>query len=82
MRRFLLRRERKDRYDIRNRETYPPSVGRNGCRRVAWWIIKQKGKRYYRYLRDNADYFTGEIAYHYNSNRNRYVADVIHYIVT
>ena len=51
-------------------------------RRVAWWIIKQKGKRYYRYLRDNADYFTGEIAYHYNSNRNRYVTDVILYIVT
>lgn len=24
--------KRKDRYDFRNRETYPPSVGRNGCR--------------------------------------------------
>ena len=43
------------------------------------WIVNHEGKRYYRYLKDNAGHFIGEIAYHYDSNRNLYIADVIVY---
>jgi len=43
------------------------------------WIINHEGKRYYRYLRKNSGAFIGEIAYHYDSERNLYVADIIVY---
>ena len=46
---------------------------------MAWRIIKQKGKRYYRYLKNNAGHFIGELAYHYDSDRKLYLADVIVY---
>ena len=42
-----------------------------------FWIVNHEDKRYYRYLRDNTGRFIGEIAYHYDSGRNLYVADVI-----
>jgi len=42
-----------------------------------FWIVNHEDKRYYRYLRDNTGRFIGEIAYHYDSGRTLYVADVI-----
>lgn len=42
-----------------------------------FWIVNHESKRYYRYLMDNIGRFIGEIAYHYDSGRNIYVADVI-----
>lgn len=42
-----------------------------------FWIVNHENKRYYRYLKDNTGRFIGEIAYHYDVNRNLYVADVI-----
>ncbi len=42
-----------------------------------FWIVNHEDKRYYRYLMDNTGRFIGEIAYHYDSGRNLYVADVI-----
>ena len=42
-----------------------------------FWIVNHEDKRYYRYLRDNTGRFIGEIAYHYDSGRNLYIADVI-----
>ena len=44
-----------------------------------FWIVHHENKRYYRYLKDNRGRFIGEIAYHYDSNRNLYIADVIVY---
>ncbi len=40
------------------------------------WIVNHKGKRFYRYLKDENG-FVGEIAYHYDSEYKGYVADVI-----
>ena len=42
-----------------------------------FWIVHHENKRYYKYLKDNTGHFIGEIAYHYDSERNLYVADVI-----
>lgn len=42
-----------------------------------FWIVNHESKRYYRYLMDNTGRFIGEIAYHYDSGRYLYVADVI-----
>ena len=44
-----------------------------------YWIVKHEGKRYYRYLRDNAGHFIGELAYHYDNDRKLYIADIIVY---
>ena len=44
-----------------------------------YWIVKHEGKRYYRYLRDNAGHFIGELAYHYDNDRKLYLADIIVY---
>ena len=44
-----------------------------------FWIVNHEGKRYYRYLKDNAGHFIGEIAYHYDSDRKLYLADIIVY---
>ena len=44
-----------------------------------YWIVKHENKRYYRYLTDSSDNFVGEIAYHYDSDQNLYMADVIVY---
>ena len=44
-----------------------------------FWIANHEGKRFYRYLKDNAGHFIGEIAYHYDSERRLTVADVIVY---
>lgn len=43
-----------------------------------YWIIRHEGKRFYRYLKDSdADTFVGEIAYHYDEDRDIWLADVI-----
>lgn len=49
------------------------------CDWYDFWIANHENKRYYRYLKDNTGRFIGEIAYHYASSRNLYVADVIIY---
>ena len=41
-----------------------------------WWVVNHENKRYYRYLRCDGD-FVGEIAYHYDSEYDGYVANVI-----
>lgn len=41
------------------------------------WITRHENRRYYRYLTDGAGRFIGEIAYHYDSGRDRYAADVV-----
>ena len=41
-----------------------------------WWVVNHDNKRYYRYLKDENG-FVGEIAYHYDSEYDGYVADVI-----
>ncbi len=43
------------------------------------WIVNHNSKRYYRYLKANAGDFVGECAYHYDSDRNLYIADIIVY---
>ena len=43
------------------------------------WIVEHEGKRYYRYLTDNAGHFIGELAYHYDNDRKLYIADIIVY---
>ena len=42
-----------------------------------FWIREPEGKRFYRYLRDECGTFVGEIAYHFDSGLNGYIADVI-----
>ena len=42
-----------------------------------YWIVNHENKRYYRYLKNPADRFVGEIAYHYDDDRCIFVADVI-----
>jgi len=44
-----------------------------------FWIVNHENKRYYKYLKDNAGNFVGEIAYHYDSIRNIYIAEVLVY---
>ena len=44
-----------------------------------FWIVKHENKRYYRYLKDSGGHFIGEVAYHYDSDQNLYMADVIVY---
>ena len=43
-----------------------------------WWVQATENKRFYRYLFDDEiNRFVGEIAYHYDSEREIYVANVI-----
>ena len=42
------------------------------------WIINHNGKRFYRYIKDG-DTFVGEAAYHFDGERQIYIADVIIY---
>ena len=42
-----------------------------------YWIVNHENKRYYRYLKNLADRYVGEIAYHYDENRRIFSADVI-----
>ena len=44
-----------------------------------YWIIEHDGQRYYRYLKNEDDVFVGEIAYHYDSNYDGYMANIIIY---
>ena len=40
------------------------------------WITNHNNKRFYRYIKEN-DTFVGEIAYHFDGERQIYIADVI-----
>ncbi len=42
-----------------------------------YWITNHENKRYYRYLKNPANRYVGEIAYHYDDDRCIFVADVI-----
>lgn len=43
-----------------------------------YWIVNPEGKRFYRYLQDEiSGEFVGEIAYHYDVDEQKYIADVI-----
>ena len=42
------------------------------------WITNHEGKRFYRYIKDNGT-FVGEVAYHFDGERQIYIADVIIY---
>ncbi len=41
------------------------------------WIADFSSKRFYRYLRDSAGLFVGEVAYHFDEARGLYLADVL-----
>ena len=43
------------------------------------WIAHPEGKRYYRYVCNEADGYIGEIAYHLDQETGHYMADVIVY---
>ena len=43
------------------------------------WIINHENQRYYRYLENEQKEFVGEIAYHYDSHYDGYMADVLIY---
>jgi len=43
-----------------------------------YWVANPEGKRFYRYLQEEtAGEFVGEIAYHYDEEEQKYIADVI-----
>ena len=43
-----------------------------------YWVVSSERKRFYRYLQDEtSDEFVGEVAYHYDSEQQIYIADVI-----
>ena len=42
------------------------------------WIVYHEGKRFYRYLMENTN-FVGEIAFHFEEESQRYLADVLVY---
>lgn len=41
------------------------------------WVRNSEGKRYYRYLMNSDNEYVGEIAYHYDRQRDIYICDVI-----
>ena len=41
------------------------------------WVINHDNKRYYRYLKNDGGAFVGEIAYHYDSNYDGYMVNII-----
>ncbi len=44
------------------------------------WVINTEGKRFYRYLQDEAnDEFVGEIAFHFDEEQKIHIADIIVY---
>ena len=45
----------------------------------AWWLVAHEDKRYYRYVTDQSGAYVGEIAYHYDSELEGYIANVIIY---
>ena len=42
------------------------------------WLTNHNGKRFYRYIKDEGT-FVGEVAYHFDEERQIYIADVIIY---
>ncbi|MBA2212975.1 GNAT family N-acetyltransferase [Sellimonas intestinalis] len=42
-----------------------------------YWVRNPDGKRFYRYILDDNNMFVGEIAYHFDENRQIYIADII-----
>ncbi len=43
----------------------------------ARWVLHPEGGRFYRYVKNEAGAFVGEIAYHYDEALNGYIANVI-----
>ncbi len=43
------------------------------------WIVRHESRRFYRYLRDGAGRYLGEIAYHYDEESGLWLANVIVY---
>ena len=43
------------------------------------WVVDHKGKRYYRYLKNQDGQYVGEIAYHYDADIHHETANVIIY---
>ncbi len=43
------------------------------------WVVDHKGKRYYRYLKNQYGQYVGEIAYHYDADIHHETANVIIY---
>ena len=43
------------------------------------WVINHENKRYYRYLKNEECIFVGEIAYHFDSQYDGYVINIIIY---
>lgn len=41
------------------------------------WVVNHENRRFYRYLQDDRKGFVGEIAYHYDENNQKYMADII-----
>ncbi len=41
------------------------------------WIVNHENKRFYRYLKDNKVGFIGEIAYHFDDETQKYIANII-----
>lgn len=45
-----------------------------------YWIVNPEGKRFYKYLQEESTgEFVGEIAYHFDEEEQKYIADVIVY---
>jgi len=42
------------------------------------WVLAHEGKRFYSYIKEN-DTFLGEVAYHFDEERQMHIADVIIY---
>ncbi len=48
---------------------------------AAWydrWMAEPNGERFYRYIKED-DHFLGEVAYHFDTDRRLYLADVLIY---
>lgn len=41
------------------------------------WVVNHENKRFYRYLKDNKVGFIGEIAYHFDDETQKYIANII-----
>ncbi len=42
-----------------------------------FWVTNPENERFYRYLSDEKDVFVGEIAYHFDWDEKKYIANVI-----
>ena len=57
-----------------------PFTEENWAEWYDYWIVNPEEKRFYRYLQEEfSGEFAGEIAYHFDEEENKYIADVIVY---